>query len=119
MERVRCAVFADLHGRGLTMTTGIKFGADFLAYPGDPMAYHAGFCVRVVDDETPMRCQLLAGVARMSHGARKNLVLASATPIDGAPAGTMRVEYRHRHAGRRAELQRAVPNQGLNRRVCS
>lgn len=93
MERVRCAVFADLHGRGLTMTTGIKFGADFLAYPGDPMAYHAGFCVRVVDDETPMRCQLLAGVARMSHGARKNLVLASATPIDGSPSGTMRVEY--------------------------
>ena len=103
----------------MTMTTGIKFGADFLAYPGDPMAYHAGFCVRVVDDETPMRCQLLAGVARMSHGARKNLVLASATPIDGSPAGTMRVEYVTVMPDVEQSSNARVPNQGLNRRVCS
>jgi tRNA-splicing endonuclease subunit Sen34 len=46
-EKRRYAVFADLHRRGLTMTAGIKFGADYLAYPGDPMAYHACFTVRV------------------------------------------------------------------------
>ena len=97
-QRARCAVFADLHARGLTMTTGIKFGSDFLAYPGDPMAYHAGFCVRVVPDDAHMRCQHLSGWARTSHGARKNLVLASAVAEPGATAGDgddrrMRVEY--------------------------
>ena len=80
------------------MTTGIKFGSDFLAYPGDPMAYHAGFCVRVVPDDAHMRCQHLSGWARTSHGARKNLVLASAVAEPGAAAGDgddrrMRVEY--------------------------
>ena len=95
-QRARCAVFADLHDRGLTMTTGIKFGADFLAYPGDPMAYHAGFCVRVVPDDAHMRCQHLSGWARTAHGARKNLVLASAVAAgnDGdGDDGRLRVEY--------------------------
>jgi tRNA-splicing endonuclease subunit Sen34 len=46
-EKRRYAVFADLHRRGLTLTAGVKFGADYLCYPGDPMAYHACFTVRV------------------------------------------------------------------------
>ena len=62
------------------------------------MAYHAGFCVRVVPDDAHMRCQHLSGWARTSHGARKNLVLASAVAEPGATAGDgddrrMRVEY--------------------------
>ena len=49
-QRVRRAVFFDMHARGLTMTPGAKFGADYLAYPGDPMAYHASFAVRVAGE---------------------------------------------------------------------
>ena len=35
-------VFRDLWERGWAITLGTKFGADYLVYPGDPMAHHAG-----------------------------------------------------------------------------
>ena len=41
------SVFRDLHGRGYCLTPGANFGAHWLAYPSDPMLYHAQLCVRV------------------------------------------------------------------------
>ena len=41
------AVFRDLHSRGYCLTPGANFGAHWLAYPSDPMLYHAQLCVRV------------------------------------------------------------------------
>ena len=63
------------------MTSGAKFGADFLAYPGDPMLFHAMYCVRVVPPDQPVRPVLLAGAARGSHAARKHLILAFVTHV--------------------------------------
>ena len=96
-QRRRCAVFAHMHARGVTLTSGAKFGAEYLAYPGDPAAYHASFTVRVMDgddddvggkdedqDEDDARTvSLLSLVAatRMSHGARKHCVLAGARRV--------------------------------------
>ena len=34
---VRRATYADLWRRGFTLTSGARFGGDFLAYPGDPI----------------------------------------------------------------------------------
>lgn len=34
LERIRMSVFADLSKRGYYLSTGAKFGSDFLAYPG-------------------------------------------------------------------------------------
>lgn len=48
-QSLRFCAFAALHARGVTLTSGAKFGADYLAYPGDPAAYHASFTVRVMD----------------------------------------------------------------------
>ena len=59
-----------MHARGLTMTPGAKFGADYLAYPGDPMAYHASFAVRVAGEGEKTHALTLAAAARMAHGAR-------------------------------------------------
>jgi tRNA splicing endonuclease len=36
LKCLRRDVFADLWERGFYLTDGFKFGADFLAYPGDP-----------------------------------------------------------------------------------
>ena len=41
------SVFRDLHSRGYCLTPGSNFGAHWLAYPSDPMLYHAQLCVRV------------------------------------------------------------------------
>ena len=109
-ERRRCAVFAHMHARGATLTSGAKFGAEYLAYPGDPAAYHASFTVRVMDgdgeaetgkeknaflkndddddDDDARAVSLLSLVAatRMSHGARKHCVLAGARRVRPVPS---------------------------------
>ena len=69
-EAVRYRVFADLHARGYTMTSGAKFGGDYLAYPGDPLLYHAQYTVRCLHGSTPLHPLALAAAARMAHAAR-------------------------------------------------
>ena len=44
-------VFDDLTDRGFYVTQGLKYGADFLAYEGDPMTCHSRFLVQVSQQE--------------------------------------------------------------------
>lgn len=93
-ERIRYRVFLDLHTRGcaftmipqmmstdahtspssaacrFTLTSGAKFGGDFLAYPGDPALYHAQYTVRCVQHSAPQHPLALAAATRMAHAAR-------------------------------------------------
>ncbi|GJE98121.1 tRNA-intron endonuclease catalytic domain-like protein [Phanerochaete sordida] len=46
-ERAKCEVFRDLWEKGHFMGGGIKFGGDFLVYPGDPLRYHSHFVATV------------------------------------------------------------------------
>jgi len=46
----KMAVFKDLYNRGFYITTGTKFGSDFLVYFGDPVMYHARYAVRIVEN---------------------------------------------------------------------
>lgn len=64
-ERAKCAVFRDLWERGYYMGGGLKFGGDFLVYPGipnnitplqlglrllgDPLRYHSHFTATVIE----------------------------------------------------------------------
>ena len=104
-ERRRCAVFAHMHARGATLTSGAKFGAEYLAYPGDPAAYHASFTVRVMDgdgeavkekndgdDARAVSLLSLVAATRMSHGARKHCVLAGARRVGHVPSKLEEVE---------------------------
>lgn len=79
----RVAVFTDLHDLGYVLTDGVKFGGDFLAYPGDPMLYHAQFVIRVLEQGRPILPCILAAHSRTSHGARKHMVIASVSAEEG------------------------------------
>ncbi|CCM06028.1 uncharacterized protein FIBRA_08273 [Fibroporia radiculosa] len=48
-ERAKCGVFRDLWEKGYFMGGGIRFGGDFLVYPGDPLRYHSHFVATVID----------------------------------------------------------------------
>ncbi|KAF8968371.1 hypothetical protein BDZ97DRAFT_1655256 [Flammula alnicola] len=48
-ERARCGVFKDLWKQGYFMGGGIKFGGEYLVYPGDPLRYHSHFAASVVE----------------------------------------------------------------------
>ncbi|KAJ6630656.1 hypothetical protein B0H10DRAFT_1982238 [Mycena sp. CBHHK59/15] len=51
-ERAKCGVFRGLWEQGMYMGGGIKFGGDYLVYPGDPLRYHAHFAASVLDSPT-------------------------------------------------------------------
>jgi len=88
IDRYKCAVFKDLHEKGFTMTSAAKFGGDYLAYPGDPMLFHAYFTVRVLErgeKMTPLSC---SSVTRMAHAARKNVVFAFCGEEEGEEKNT-------------------------------
>ncbi|KAG5650872.1 hypothetical protein H0H81_010715 [Sphagnurus paluster] len=48
-ERAKCGVFRSLWEQGYFMGGGIKFGGDYLVYPGDPLRYHSHFAASVLD----------------------------------------------------------------------
>ncbi|KAJ7489865.1 hypothetical protein B0H11DRAFT_2010736 [Mycena galericulata] len=51
-ERAKCGVFRGLWEQGMFMGGGIKFGGDYLVYPGDPLRYHAHFSATVLESPT-------------------------------------------------------------------
>lgn len=64
------------------ITSGSKFGADFLLYLGDPVEQHAVACVRIIDPHMQPSPVMLAGAARSAFGARKDLLLATVDDDD-------------------------------------
>ncbi|KAK9915662.1 hypothetical protein WJX75_002381 [Coccomyxa subellipsoidea] len=78
------AVLKDLESRGYQLTSGSKFGADFLLYTGDPSKCHAVACVRVLQPEAAPDPVLLAAAVRSALGARKLLLLAVVDDSTGA-----------------------------------
>ncbi|KAF9792960.1 tRNA-intron endonuclease catalytic domain-like protein [Thelephora terrestris] len=61
-ERAKCAVFQDLWEKGYYMGGGLKFGGDFLVYPGDPLRYHSHFTATVIEspDKSIMPMEIVA-----------------------------------------------------------
>jgi tRNA-splicing endonuclease subunit Sen34 len=77
-ERAKCAVFRDLWEKGYYMGGGLKFGGDFLVYPGipismvslqlgsrlsgDPLRFHSHFTATVIEspEKTVMPIEIVA-----------------------------------------------------------
>lgn len=78
IERAKCAVFRDLWDKGNYMGGGLKFGGDFLVYPGtptsvaflqlgsqlsgDPLRFHSHFTATVIEspEKTVMPMEIVA-----------------------------------------------------------
>ena len=77
-ERLKYAAFKHFWTLGLYVTNGVKFGGDFLVYPGDPTRYHSFFIVQCIDyDDEPLTPANLVTLARLGTSVKKTLVLAS------------------------------------------
>mmetsp|Transcript_142831 Transcript_142831/g.249118 ORF Transcript_142831/g.249118 Transcript_142831/m.249118 type:complete len:268 (-) Transcript_142831:294-1097(-) len=81
-SKLQCVVFHDLWKKGWYITSGSKFGADFLLYPGDPAQYHATCLVLVRPPSQALTCNEWIAAARVAHGAKKVLLLASQAGSD-------------------------------------
>eukprot|EP01025_Chloroclados_australasicus_P018819 TRINITY_DN20025_c0_g1_i1.p1 TRINITY_DN20025_c0_g1~~TRINITY_DN20025_c0_g1_i1.p1 ORF type:complete len:284 (-),score=38.23 TRINITY_DN20025_c0_g1_i1:360-1211(-) len=76
-QAMNCAVFRDLHKKGYYLTNGLRFGSQFLVYPGDPSVFHSQFSVKIVEEDTEIFSPIqLAAMMRGTHQARKHLLWA-------------------------------------------
>lgn len=79
----KTTVYRDLYQRGFYITSGAKFGCDFLAYPGDPVLYHSKFALRIMPELAGGSIDLamvdvneLNALHRLCHTANKVLLFA-------------------------------------------
>ena len=94
IERAKCAVFRDLWDKGYYMGGGLKFGGDFLVYPGisiimtshqlslhlsgDPLRYHSHFTATVIEspEKTVMPMEIVAH-GRLGTATKKTHLLCT------------------------------------------
>ncbi|TFK72170.1 tRNA-intron endonuclease catalytic domain-like protein, partial [Pluteus cervinus] len=72
-ERARCGVFRDLWEQGFFLGGGIKFGGDYLVYPGDPLRFHSHFAASVVQSPTAtLRPMEIVAHGRLGTATKKS-----------------------------------------------
>nr|CAG4641288.1 EOG090X0G6M [Eulimnadia texana] len=81
-NRIREAVFVDLWSKGFYLTAGEKFGGDFLAYPGDPVKFHAHYIVVCLERTTKLTPKFLVGKGRLGSNVKKTVLLCSLNDND-------------------------------------
>lgn len=74
--RSRAKVFAELWDRGYYLSCGAKFGADFLAYAGHPVLFHAALAVVVVEAEQDIDMLEIVAMGRLGGSTKKRMVYA-------------------------------------------
>ncbi|KAG8726237.1 tRNA-splicing endonuclease subunit [Ceratobasidium sp. 428] len=71
-ERAECAVFRDLWEKGNYLGPGIKFGGNYLVYPGDPLRFHSHFVASVHPSKTsPIRPMDIVAFGRLGTATKK------------------------------------------------
>nr|XP_056719056.1 tRNA-splicing endonuclease subunit Sen34 [Euleptes europaea] len=76
-HEMRYRVFQDLWEQGYYITSGSKFGGDFLVYPGDPMRFHAHYIALCVPRDAPLSLCDIISVGRLGTNVKKTVLLCS------------------------------------------
>ncbi|KDQ59532.1 hypothetical protein JAAARDRAFT_33108 [Jaapia argillacea MUCL 33604] len=77
-ERARCEVFKYLWEKGYFMGIGIKFGGDYLVYPGDPLRYHSHFVATVLESpKSVLRPMEVVAHGRLGTATKKAHLLCA------------------------------------------
>ncbi|XP_051171716.1 tRNA-splicing endonuclease subunit Sen34 [Leptopilina boulardi] len=76
-EKLRYNVFKDLWEKNFYITSGVKFGSDFLAYPGDPIMFHSQFIIHCKEKTDVLSVNELVSICRIGSSVRKTQVFAS------------------------------------------
>lgn len=68
-------LFAHLHSEGYFLSPGLRFGCQYLAYPGDPLRFHSHFLVVSAewDEEIDLMNIIVGG--RLGTGVKKGFLL--------------------------------------------
>lgn len=81
-EATRYKVFKDLWMKGNFLTSGSKFGGDFLVYPGDPARFHSFYIAVCRPYKQEISMLDFISLARMGSNVRKTVILCSVDDTD-------------------------------------
>ncbi|KAE8146800.1 hypothetical protein BDV25DRAFT_161716 [Aspergillus avenaceus] len=71
-------LFAHLHSEGYFLSPGLRFGCQYMAYPGDPLRFHSHFLVVSAEwDEELDLMDIIAG-GRLGTGVKKGFLIGGA-----------------------------------------
>ncbi|KAI8979763.1 tRNA intron endonuclease [Mycotypha africana] len=78
-QKIRATIFDYFWTKGYYITSGIKFGGDFLLYPNDPLVIHSQYIVHVVQDEENENVSPvdIVRMGRVATSTKKIAILAS------------------------------------------
>ena len=74
-------VFAHMHARGYFLSPGLRFGCQYMAYPGDPLRFHSHFLVTGKQWDEPINLLDIVSGGRLGTGVKKGYLLGG-TPND-------------------------------------
>ncbi|KAG8733393.1 tRNA-splicing endonuclease subunit [Ceratobasidium sp. 423] len=84
-ERAECAVFRGLWDKGNYLGPGIKFGGNYLVYPGDPLRFHSHFVASVHPSRTStIRPMDIVAFGRLGTATKKVHLLCGYDDESGA-----------------------------------
>ncbi|RAL14068.1 tRNA splicing endonuclease subunit SEN34 [Aspergillus homomorphus CBS 101889] len=82
-------LFAHLHADGYYLSPGLRFGCQYLAYPGDPLRFHSHFLVVAADWDEELDLMALVAGGRLGTGVKKGFLIGGAEHTRADDAGIM------------------------------
>lgn len=81
------ALFKHLHNSSYFLSPGLRFGCQFLAYPGDPLRFHSHFLTVAVDWDEEIDLLDLIGGGRLGTGVKKGWLIGGVEASDEGGGG--------------------------------
>ena len=86
------ALFKHLHGLSYFLSPGLRFGCQFLVYPGDPLRFHSHFLAMSTEWDEEIDLLDLIGGGRLGTGVKKGWLIGGVerTKIQNGQDGTVK-----------------------------
>ncbi|KAL4904967.1 hypothetical protein BDW74DRAFT_24620 [Aspergillus multicolor] len=71
-------LFAHLHSKGYFLSPGLRFGCQYMAYPGDPLRFHSHFLAVSAEWEEQLDLMTIITGGRLGTGVKKGFLIGGA-----------------------------------------
>lgn len=79
-QHSRYPIYRHLHRHGYFLSPGIRFGAQYVAYPGDPLRFHSHFVVNGLGWDEELSMIDIVGGGRLGTGVKKAWMVGGKDP---------------------------------------
>lgn len=80
-------LYAHLHSKGYFLSPGLRFGCQYMAYPGDPLRFHSHFLVTATGWEEEIDLMDLVAGGRLGTGVKKGYLIGGEIPLEEREEG--------------------------------